>query len=133
METPIYSLVNETFAWKWEQNGKEIRSIDLNGEEIYFTRAGEETKLESSECLDFMRDLITLPFDSFDELFTQTQKIHAIRLNKENWKRSFCSCSGFMSNLICDHIIAVAVRRNLHEFDPRAKQTRFCYKRKRDC
>ena len=131
METPIFSLVNETVAWELEQNRKEIRSINVNGEEIYFTPAGEETKLEPKECLDFIRNLITLPFDSIYELLTQTKKIHMIRLNKENWKKSFCSCSGFMSNFICPHIIAVAARKNLHEFDPRAKQTSFYAKRKR--
>ena len=78
LETPIFSLENETFAWKWEQNRKEIRSINVNKEEIYFTPSGEETKLESIDCLDFIRNLITLKFDSFDKLFTKTQKIHAI-------------------------------------------------------
>ena len=130
-ETPIFGLVDETFAWRWDQNGKQILSTNLNGIELYFTSDDDQTKLELDDCLKFIRNLITLPFDSFDELMTETKKIHVIRLNRENWKRSCCNCSEYIKSYICKHIIAIAVRNKLHEFDPRVKQIIPTLKRKR--
>ena len=76
-------LDDEKLAWRWERKRKEIRSVNLDGEEIYFAPAGDETNLEYSDCLSFITNLIDLPFDEFDELFTETNKIHMIRFNRE--------------------------------------------------
>lgn len=118
----MFTLVKELFAWRWDQKGKPIRSARVDGEVLFFTPAGDQTQLEHIECFNFINNLINLPFKSFDELSNQTRKFHVIRLNRENWKRSSCSCSDYVENYICVHIIATAVRNNLHVFDPRAKQ-----------
>ena len=78
--------------------------MNLDGE-IYFAPAGDETNLEYSDCFSFITNQIDLPFDD--------------------------CCSGYMKNFICDLIIAIAVRNNLHDFDPRVRQMTFKTKRKR--
>ena len=98
---------------------------------MYFASAEDQTKLELNDCLKFISNLLNLPFDSLDELLTETKKIHVIRLNRENWKMSSCNCSEYIESFICKHIIAIAVRNRLHEFDPRAKQISPKLKRKR--
>ena len=119
----MFTLVDELLAWRWDQKGKQIRSARVDGEELFFTPAGgDQTQLEHIECFNFVNSLINLPFRSLDELSTQTKKIHVIRLNRENWKMSSCSCSDYVECYICVHIIATAVRNNLHVFDHRAKQ-----------
>ena len=121
-EQPLFTLVDELFAWRWDQKRKQIQSVEVNGEEVFFAPAGDQTLLEHIDCLNFVNNLITLPFKSFDEFSAQTRKFHMIRLNKENWIMSSCSCSDYVESYICEHIIVTAVRNNLHEFDPRVKQ-----------
>ena len=83
------------------------------------------------DCLKYIYDLKTLPFESFDELLAETTKMRTIRFNKENLKKSSCNCSWYMKNYLCGNIIALAERKKLHEFDPRADQIPIGKKSKR--
>ena len=65
-ETPIVNLSDETFACQLDQKEKQIRSIKVETEKIYFAPAGKETKFEPSNCFKYIDDLKTLPFESFD-------------------------------------------------------------------
>ena len=87
------------------------------------------------DCLKYIYDLKTLPFFTnlpFYELVAETTKMRTIRFNKENLKKSSCNCSWYMKNYLCGHIIALAERKKLDEFDPRADQILFDKKVKED-
>ena len=53
-----------------------------------------------------------LNFDSFVECII---KVKIIQLNNSKWSDSICSCSWYMKNYFCYHLIALAVNEGLVE------------------
>ncbi len=72
-----------------------------------------------------------LEFDEFDKLIETANSIRVIKLNKDNWKLSTCTCSFFAKNYKCNHVIAIAARKNLFTFQPKAMQIQVGQVRKR--
>ena len=57
-------------------------------------------------------DQIKSDFDTFIEYF---RRVRIIKLDRENWAKSSCSCSWYLKNYSCYHLIAVATQEKLVE------------------
>ena len=68
---------------------------------------------------------------SFDEFVSYFEKVHLVKLNKENWAKSTCNCTWFLKNYNCYHLIAVAVNENLVEVPLECKNVSIGQKNKR--
>ena len=88
-------------------------------------------EITTKECRDFFVKRAALSYDTYDSLITGINQIRCVKLNDANWKLSACNCAYFCKNYKCVHILAVAVRRDLHVFDPRASQIELEQNRKR--
>ncbi len=51
-------------------------------------------------------------FDSYIKYF---RRVRIIKLDKWNWAKSSCSCSWYLKNYSCYHLIAVAAHEKLVE------------------
>lgn len=58
----------------------------------------------------------------FDKLVIYLKRIHKITLDKRDWTRTTCSCSHFLKNYICYHVIVVCVNENLVEIPMQFKK-----------
>jgi hypothetical protein len=58
-------------------------------------------------------DLIKSDFDSYIEYF---RRVRIIKLDRENWAKSSCSCSWYLKNYSCYHLIAVATHEKLVKY-----------------
>lgn len=45
---------------------------------------------------------------SFDELNSSLANVKRVQLNRASWTKSTCSCSYFLKNYFCLHIVAIA-------------------------
>ena len=55
-------------------------------------------------------DKIKASFDDFIEYF---RRVRIIKLNVDNWAKISCSCSWYLKNYSCYHLIAVATHEKL--------------------
>ena len=67
-------------------------------------------------------------FDGFVEYFNN---VRLIKLNRENWAKSKCSCGWFMKNYTCYHLIALASNLGLVEIPNKYKNVNIEKKAKR--
>jgi hypothetical protein len=109
-------------AFEWNKQNKEIRHLSKT-DDLYFmkgTKANNEIdlKLSSLECKVYLAKLQSCDFGTLKDLVTTTHSIRVVKLNKDEWKLSECTCSDWHKSYKCHHVIATAVRMNLANFQP---------------
>jgi hypothetical protein len=104
---------------------------------------GDEAKLTEDYCKGYFKRIQNQDFDDFDDYKSKIHLLNYIILDQENWELSKCSCSFWMKNYYCKHIIYLATEKRLAEFKDihktieignsrgpgRPSQTQSCYKR----
>ncbi len=111
-------ITNEDYqeAHKWNTLAKEIRCY----RGVYMIKAGKpetenDYKISRAECEQYYGRL-RKPTDLNDYL-ENIHGIHLIRIQTDNWKLSCCSCSYWLKNYKCSHVIAIATRLHLTSFE----------------
>ena len=82
------------------------------GKSVYVTALKEYQHLIIPIYVNGKYDLMKCDFDSYIEYF---RKVRIIKLDKENWAKSICSCSWYLKKYSCYHLIAVAAHEKLVE------------------
>ena len=108
-----------------------MRSLTIDREKTFFLPTGDIKQLSEDVCYDYVEQMVSLPFEEFDELMAEMSKLRLVKLDKNNWKLSSCTCKWYLKHYMCKHIIVVAVRKNLYTLDPRAEQIPVGQNRKR--
>jgi hypothetical protein len=60
---------------------------------------------------------LTEKFSSFEELRSVTRQVKHVKMNRENWVFSECSCSSFFKFFMCKHIAYLAIKLKLAVLD----------------
>ncbi|RNA03432.1 hypothetical protein BpHYR1_033455 [Brachionus plicatilis] len=53
----------------------------------------------------------------FDQFVLLNRFIKRVKLNKDDWQLSTCTCKNCLKNYLCKHIVAMAVKTKLTEID----------------
>ena len=84
----------------------------------YFVPAGEERNLSESEVKAFWkthtRTENTCTWRNFDSFVITESKMWFIEINEYNWKLGKYSCSHFIKNFMCKHLIAISATQRLN-------------------
>jgi hypothetical protein len=67
----------------------------------------------------------------FDEMYQAFKLVKRVYLNRDNWTKSKCSCTWYLKNYYCYHIMAVAVHEDLLEIPLRCMTAEIAAKVKR--
>jgi hypothetical protein len=67
----------------------------------------------------------------FDAMYQAFKIVKRVDLNRECWSKSKCSCTWFLKNYYCYHIMAVAVRERLLQIPLRCMTAEIAAKAKR--
>ncbi|CAF1034936.1 unnamed protein product [Brachionus calyciflorus] len=110
---PFISSNDYTEAYKWNRLNK---SIIVYNDQL-FMPDGKKKTLSKEDCKLYLEELQQKNWSSFDMMIEFLDSIHIVSLNKENWKLSICSCSFWLKNLHCSHVISCAYRSKLCSFD----------------
>ena len=78
--------------------------------EIYICVKKENKSMVTPNFINRKFNLINLGFNDFIPIF---KKVSLIRLNRENWVKSNCSCAWYLKNYHCCHFVAVASNEKL--------------------
>ncbi len=70
-------------------------------------------------------------WSSFDKMMQDINRIRMIKLNKEEWENSECTCSFWQKNYKCNHVISLATRLRLASFSTVAYSIPLQHKRKK--
>ena len=68
------------------------------------------------QCRHYVERMDNCNFQTFSQLFEYHNSIHIIKLNKDCWQNSQCSCNGWQKNYVCCHIPFVASKEPLCDF-----------------
>jgi hypothetical protein len=98
-----------TMAAECVANKPVIQRIGKSDEYIFCSKHKDDIQLDKNLIANKL-DRVTLDFDAF---IKHCQKYRKIRLNRENWALSTCSCAFGMKNYYCYHVITVAVMEKL--------------------
>ena len=102
----IYSTEEVLEAHRWNQLNKTIQHFG----DFYFTIDGQKKDLTRNDCKEFMSKLDDNTWSNFDEMMLSIQLMIRIKMNKQNWKASQCTCYSWLKNYKCKHIVATACR-----------------------
>ena len=108
-ETPHVPGKSWTMAYDFLYKGQ---GLIKKGKSVYVTALKEYQHLIIPIYVNGKYDLMKCDFDSYIEYF---RKVRIIKLDKENWAKSICSCSWYLKNYSCYHLIAVAAHEKLVE------------------
>lgn len=94
-----------TSAYQWAKLNKKIENISNSLERNYLIPAGECNEVNKN-YLDESTE------DNFDEYIKKKASYYKLSLpmEDEKWKDGQCTCSNFLKNYICKHLIGVAIR-----------------------
>ncbi len=117
------AISNEDYlaAYNWNKLDKQIRFV--RSADVYMVKAHKpntesELNLSQEECTSYFRAVRDLDFQSLDSLLDTVHSIHTIKINVDDWSMSECTCSFWLKNYKCSHVIATAFRLNLVSWDP---------------
>jgi hypothetical protein len=109
------AISNEDYlaAYNWNKLDMQIRFVRSAG--VYMVKAHKpntesELTLSQEECTSYFRAVRDLDFQSLDSLLDTVHSLHAIKINVDDWSMSECTCSFWLKNYKCCHVIATAFR-----------------------
>ncbi|CAF2900140.1 unnamed protein product [Rotaria sp. Silwood2] len=126
---PLIALSYWTDAYNWAKLNKEVISIFNGDTAMYYLPAGEKITITDTEIKRYE----TCRFNSFDTYKPVYFNIWCVCLsnNAEKWEEATCTCSSFMKNYICKHIIGMPIRLKYCILPPEANNVEIGTKRKR--
>ena len=110
-ETPNIPDMTWKMAYKFLFEGKAVVNY-VKKLDAYITALKENNQYIIKDFYMGNYKKMKLAFNDFMEYF---KAVRLIKLNKENWVRSKCSCGWFLKNYYCYHLIAVAKNEGLVE------------------
>ena len=110
---PTISLEEYTKGYQWIQQKKKVLMKKNRQLTLHFTPAKSTEQITTSSIDQFMSVHENLQWQTFDEFVTNESEMWCIKLNRENWSQSKCSCHYFSKNIKCKHIIGIAARERI--------------------
>jgi hypothetical protein len=103
---------------------------ESNNSVQFYTSAGDETKITNPE-IDVMKKM---KWYSFDQYKIKAFNIWCVTLpmDKLKWDDGVCNCQAFFKNVLCKHVIGMAIRLNHCKLPPATKDVEIGEKRRRD-
>ena len=96
-------------AYSFKQNGNIIQQRGKK-DEFVVVYSKHSDLLKSKDYLKNNFSKLNLDFDGLVSLMV---RLNIVILNRSKWNESKCTCSTFLKNYICFHIIVVSVNENL--------------------
>ena len=124
---PEISTKDWTNAFKWNSNNHLM--IQMFSSQNIFCTSDEVSKLSKEKYRKFAKDITDCKWSSFEKMMQDINQIRMIKLNKEEWENSECTCSFWQKNYKCNHVIS---RLKLASFSTVAYSTSLQHKRKKD-
>jgi hypothetical protein len=108
-EKPFVPGKTWTMAYDFLYKGQ---GIIKKGKTVFVTALKEYQDKIIPIYINGKYDQIKSEFDTYIEYF---RRVRIIKLDRENWAKSSCSCSWYLKNYSCYHLIAVATHEKLVE------------------
>jgi hypothetical protein len=99
-----------------EWNNKEIRIITVNSLFIMSTSSDKNKQVSTKSAIDYLKLLKDCSWTSFDEMIKSLTKYNLVKLDRNLWESSICSCYYWLKNRKCYHVVAAAYRVKLCNF-----------------
>ncbi len=119
----VPKITNEDYlaAYEWNQLRKQVRFMKSSG--VYMVKAHKPTQesdltISNDECSAYLTAIRDLKFSQLNPFLETVHSIHILRMNADKWELSECSCSNWLKNYKCSHMIATAVRLQLTTWNP---------------
>ena len=114
---PELSRADWQNAFIWDRKGKSI--VKLNN--VFYIPRGEKETLNKNEVRDYL-SVVAVPLKQTDKLadwLAITRSVHVVNINndKNAWELSTCSCWWWQKHFLCNHVISIASRLGLCDFE----------------
>lgn len=97
-----------------------VDTENVEGDIFYVASLKTKDQMEDFN-LETVLELNNRKFESFDVYVKKRHDaFYTLDLNKKSWLKSKCSCSHFMKNYICKHIVGLALRNKLCKLPKKA-------------
>lgn len=105
-DEPIIDNSDLLFAYKWNKKSKPFQHIN----DVYMVKSGKKSDFTRDEGKRYLSDLESKTWTTFNEMISSLNSIRIVKVNRENWKLSSCTCSYWLKNYYCCHSIACCYR-----------------------
>ena len=105
-----FNYAIELFFEKWESHETNVTQYLDKQKDIFIVAKKENTHYITQNFIAGRYELMTIAFDDFIDY---NMGVRIIKLDKENWVNSKCSCGWYSKNYNCFHLIVVAVNQKL--------------------
>lgn len=123
---PTLNLEDWTYAYQWAKSPKKVRSKGFGDLTEYFCPAGKTVTLSEAD----VRRARKRSWRSFDDFRSHASAAWIVTMRNEEWVDARCSCPRFLKNYKCKHSLGMAIRLQLVNAPPEAKQIPLGQKRK---
>jgi len=125
---PIFCNDDLIDGYNW--NKKDKRMVHYQGH--YYIKSGDESEKSNKDMVkQNIQDISAQSWQKFDELIKCVNMFRKVTINNNNWKLSTCTCSFWLKNYKCHHVIACAYRLKLVDFSSIGMDLPIQNKRKR--
>ena len=124
---PLHTLSDLTTACQWGKIGKDFKKYTDEMKNVYYCTPGydennkELKTLTAAQCIDWFEQRDFKDWPSFDDFIKHTKQLRFIKINKDNYKMSECSCSTWCKYYKCKHMIDLCSRLGLITYEDRHK------------
>ena len=114
---PVIKDADLVEAYNYKQRNKTIVKFDINQTATYFIPADVITDTYKAECKRYVEVLNEGEWENLRELFEFFKSFHLVKINDADWENSLCSCVHAQKNYFFSHIIVVAAKLKLMDFE----------------
>ena len=118
-EKPEITKADWLSALEWNKKGNKKAVVKIICKEqgiLYFSASGDKSKLSKEECREYLKNIDSCSFKTFDEMTEYVNSIRLIEIDVESWQLSKCTCWFWLKNFKCNHVIAISTRLSLCNF-----------------
>lgn len=124
---PLHTLPDLTTACQWGKLGKTFKKYTDEYNIVYYCTPGcdennkELKSLSSADCAAWFEKRDFADWPDYDSFIKHARKMRVVKLNKENYKLSECSCPTWCKYYKCKHMIDLCSRLGLLNYDSRVR------------
>lgn len=127
---PTINLQIETKAYNWYKSKPDVQFRTSQEYITYFVAASGTPRLKPDDITKYLRLLENKSWKTFDTYKSNMTRLWKIQFYKTDWIKSTCTCSCFLKDFMCKHIVGLAITNKLHQVRPEAKTVPLGEKRK---
>ena len=123
-------LKQQTEAFNWTRTKPNIKFRTINGTKHYFITPSSKPEVKENDIDEFLKHRTKLNWQTFSSYQNYRSRLWLV-IMEEDWTNATYTCSHFLKQYMCKHVLGIAIIKHKYRFPDEAKTIPLTEKRKR--